>query len=1301
MKDMSKTNSDIRDEVKQWLNRTYLGPLNFDDDGNPDLEETVNFSPKDLYTTGILYPRLEKVELEFDDVENDIFLETERDDNPEQQEDFEKKKRKKRKLSFIDDEEEELRLTTEFNPSSIAVSCILSLGSHFKLNCSFGKYFNLKDEDSSSFKRSHYDCSLNVNLNESGLIIENEDENWSVESNRHSAIINSKLTEAKIKIVARGKTEKTGRSSRIITVSLINNLHLNSKEQRRIQNCIFQPKINIHSKSGFEPLEDKTDLNALTEEEIDIKFLYRHYQNYGMGHGCSVNWSKENEKVVSVESEMLPTEEIKGVDFDPEELRGIDEILFMKNLTDCDTSNSVDIMTSRLEEFVGAYSSWIDNQYTTVNKLSLNNQFTSASKRLLSNCEALRDRMLKGVQLLKEPTVLRAFLDANKAMFYQRILADFSKHRLREGRVLSNDDSKDDPLPDFDSIPYDSKSGIVWSEGIYQSLLNETDSKWYMAKWRPFQLAFLLSQIQGVVDKSSDDRNTVDLLWFATGGGKTEAYLGLIAFNIFFNRLSTTDDVHGVNVMMRYTLRMLNKQQFSRANVLICSCEIIRFRNSETYGKTRISNGLWVGGSLTPNKQSGQEGNIDLLRTYKNHIENKKDIVDTKNYSPPVFSCPCCGNKLVKEVESDKLLGRWGYHQVISKFKNKPFTHNDSSSNPFYMHCTNTKCHYYIASSEFKLTTNDNSRFVERTLPIYYVDEEIYDVRPTLLFSTVDKYAQLAWKKESFKLFNYDENFDRACSPPSLIIQDELHLISSSLGTIYSLFEFVIDELCTVEGVSPKVVGATATVRNAKQQCINIYNRKKYAQFPPSGISIDDSFYSRKKEIDDKARVYVGVMPSGFTSTTAKLRLDSLLIEGINSFTKTSHSVLDNYYTLLAYFNTVKELGKYRTLLEDDMVAYRKFLCSIFNTHFSGYIPDRIIELSSQMNADQINTGLEVLEKVRLHKIDEEDEIILFLNSIGIRSLKDLELTKYKKGWSWSWLHIILNNWESISKICSLSEDMRVSGFPKKENQDEIIKVNKLIEHCCNRFESAMSTRIEGDVKDPIKVAMATNMISVGVDIPRLNVMSIAGQPKTTAEYIQASSRVGREVPGIVFTLYNQAKNRDRSHYESFKDYHQAYYRHVEATSVTPFSLPALEKTIDSILIALSRVRHFKSSDSAELTPKGEELLKSIGTDLVNRFVSIQNELETLPKDEMERRKAAIEELIDDSINKWKSQGKIKFTTFYDAMKLDRLSEDNLNSVLFMDAKYRSHHLTQEKLFAMTSLRDVDTSSKVKIKSYI
>ena len=176
-----------------------------------------------------------------------------------------------------------------------------------------------------------------------------------------------------------------------------------------------------------------------------------------------------------------------------------------------------------------------------------------------------------------------------------------------------------------------------------------------------------------------------------------------------------------------------------------------------------------------------------------------------------------------------------------------------------------------------------------------------------------------------------------------------------------------------------------------------------------------------------------------------------------------------------------------------------------------------------------------------LHKIDTSNDIVRLLNTIGVRTLKDLEFTKYKNFWSWSWLPIILSNWEFLSKNCELNDEMKVDGFPKKGNEAEAQKVNQLIDKCCQVFKEASASQIKEDGKAPVKVAMVTNMIAVGVDIPRLNVMSISGQPKTTAEYIQASSRVGREVPGIVFTLYNQAKNRDRSHYECFKDYHQAY----------------------------------------------------------------------------------------------------------------------------------------------------------------
>ncbi len=1306
---MSKTNAEIRNELHEWLNRTYLGPFNVNNKGEPDNEEIVNFSPKDLYTTGILYPQQESDEDIFIDTDED-FMDTDTVNNVyDENTDDNADAIKKQKLKAIDDDEEELRLTTEFNPSSIAISFLVPKNSVFSIYSHFGKYINLKETTSVAFKRAHHEIHSSIKLGSEGFkITEGPLEGWSKSGNGKYLVFNSTDSGAKLKVVARAVSNSISETSSIVTVSLINDRKVARQEVKKVSSCLFQPKIKVSSVEGFDFLPDNTDLSSLTKEEVELKFLYRGYKNYGMGHGCSVNWEKDNDKVLSIESEVLPTEEIKGVDFDPKELHGIDDILFMKSLTDCDTDYSEQSLKTKLYAFIDAYSGWISEQKKISTKEAFNSHFKSAAEKLILNCQSLRDRMKKGIELLDRPDVRRAFLDANKAMFYQRVMSDFSKHRLREGRILSNDDSKDDELPDFDSIPFNSKSDMVWKDGKYNPPKGNVDSNWFMAKWRPFQLAFLLSQIEGAIDENSDDRNTVDLLWFQTGGGKTEAYLGLIAFTIFYNRQRPNADEQGVNVMMRYTLRMLNKQQFSRANILICSCEIIRSRSSEIYGNKRISNGLWVGGSLTPNKHIGSKdypGNLELLKKYKNNIENKKPSIEGA-YSPPVFSCPCCGNKLLKEVQTNdnkelEVVGRWGYQQIINKFKKHPFPTNDKRINPFYMHCTNTKCHFHIADSEFKLTSNNNSAFIDRTLPIYYVDEEIYDVRPTLLFSTVDKYAQLAWKKECFSLFNFNSELERIAPPPSLIVQDELHLISSSLGTIYSLFEFVIDELCMDNGIGPKVVGATATVRNAKQQCINIYNRPKYSQFPPSGISIDDSFYSRKKKADEKARMYVGVMPTGFTQTTAKLRLDSILMEGANIIVDAPNEKLDNYYTLLAYFNTIKELGKYRTLLEDDMVAYRKFLSSTFNTLFSGYHPDRVIELSSQMNADQINTGLELLEKVRLHKIDSSKEVVRFLNNIGVRTLKDIEFTKFKKGWSWSWLPIILSNWEFLSKNCELDDEMKVEGFPQKGDEAESLKVNRLIDKCCQVFKEAIATQIKDEEKDPVKVAMASNMIAVGVDIPRLNVMSISGQPKTTAEYIQASSRVGREVPGIVFTLYNQAKNRDRSHYESFKDYHQAYYRYVESTSVTPFSLPALEKTMDTVIIALARARHFKGSSSAIMDSQAEQIVRDIGNDLIIRYKSIQDALDNNSTEEITRRTNAILSLIEELIERWKQQGNVNFTSFYDVMKDNKLSEENLSSILFMDAKYRDHHLTQEKLFAMTSLRDVDTSSKVKIKSYI
>jgi hypothetical protein len=1300
---MNKTNLQVRNEIASWIRRTYLGPFQLNENGEQDENEHISFSPFDFYTTGILFPQTPTEKSLFEtDKHNSGVMEIDGRHGAQT-------KKKSRKGIVEDDTEEDLRLTTEFYPSSIAISAIVNEKDILEFSIGCGKYVSssnkIKQDLGANYSRHHINSEFKY-VAATGLMkgdIKSE-YSWEIEIKSNSlSLINNEL-KLQIKIIKRKQYGLSSNES-IITCSIIN-LNTSAKGSvKKLNSCFFQPSISINSNLGFKPFPDNSKLNYLSEEEVELKFLYRDYKNYGLGHGCACDWEFRDSIIKSIRSSIIPSQKINGVNFSPDELKDRDSILFMKRLTDLEGGLNKDNLIKELQQFVQVYSNWIEEQIESLKREKLGKEFEESGESIIIKCKQLLKRMHRGIELLENDQVLRAFLDANKAMFMQRVMADFSKYRQKENRNIPDGSFEfDDRIPDFNNVPFDSISGTIWKDGKLSIPEPKPTGSWYLAKWRPFQLAFMLSQIEGVVDSNSHDRNTVDLLWFPTGGGKTEAYLGLIAFTIFYERMTSGDDKSGVTVMMRYTLRMLNKQQFDRANILICSCEILRDLNPGLYGETRISNGLWVGGTYFPNNHKGYKeykGNNELLEDYIGNIEKKSN--SNSIYSPPVFNCPCCGNKLVKEIHYDDkkkpiVVGEWGYHRKMSKLKRKPFKHDkyEGSYNPFYLHCTNSKCHFYLAKKDFSMARNEPNIVENACLPIYYVDEDIYKYRPTLLFSTVDKYAQLAWKNEAFRLFNFDDEFNRVCSPPTLIVQDELHLISSSLGTIYSLFEFAIDELADNNGIKPKIVGATATVRNAQQQCIKIYNRQKYAQFPPAGIRIDDSFYSRKKDEDPSGRMYLGIMPSGNTSTTAKLRLDSLLYEGVKIIKNTTNQVLDNYYTLLAYFNTVKELGKYRTLLEDDMVAYRKFLTKHLKNIYTGYNPDRIAELSSQMTADQINTTLDALENVRLHPVDLNSKSIIFLSQIGINSIKDLEETKYYK---WFWIPILMEYWEIMKELCGLRDESKLSTYPS--NDDEWNKFEKTFEKFYESFRVSLSKQIDGDVKDPIKVAMSTNMIAVGVDIPRLNVMSISGQPKTTAEYIQASSRVGRQVPGVVFTLYNQAKNRDRSHYENFKDYHQAYYKYVEATSVTPFSLPAMDKILDSIVISLMKGLYYRGSESANLDENAKLFLYEIRDKLLERFMGINMALSFTDEEVLERKKSEISELFEDVVRRWEELGNVDFTKFQDIMN-NPLSEENLTTKLFLDAKFRDHHMTRDRmLFAMTSLRDVDSSSKVKIKSYI
>lgn len=1139
----------IRESVFGEVSRILLGPIS-------GVEEELEINPLDFYSVGILFPQLSKSD-DFVDADPEEIISEENVDSASNetkiQFDFDKSAKRRAALENDDSESPgEFELTTKFRPSAAGLSILTGAHPNMTLEISYATYKRTKIEkqiivegenrsqEKFFFKRAPKNYLLECKNGEFEI--------GNIPSTKRGKMISINLDD-NIQLIITTRQYSKNYEKEIRTFTLVNPKHVTSfKNQKNALDCIFQPCISLLQKDGFHYFEDLSDLTLLNDEDINLKLLYRNYKKYAFGHGISVNWEMENGKVQRVFSQVLPEEKVNGVDLNPEIFKGKD-VLYVKRLSGTSVNRDYNWLHIKEEllDFVNLYEAWIaeQNRYIDINPDTLPLEFVKKAKENLKHCENLYVRMKKGIEIIhKDIDAKKSFEEANLAMFMQRVFSDFSRHRRRNGRVQSDNAIFDDKLPDFSSIPFDSSSGLIWSDGNLD-LSSGLARNGSLARWRPFQLAFLLSQIEGIVNPESIDRETIDLIWFPTGGGKTEAYLCLTAFTIFYRRLKakkitgSPDKGAGVTVLMRYTLRLLNKQQFERASIIICACELIRRKDPENYGNARISNGIWMGRTMTPNQET------DQIKDYGNYISRveKAQQPDSYRNSPPLLSCPCCGNRLIKETVNGKVIGRWGYLRERN-IKN-------AETGRYLITCTNTKCEYYIKPSELKQSKN-------KTIPIFEIDETIYVERPTLLFSTVDKFVQLAWKTESFNLFNIEfleDRVNRLYPSPELIIQDELHLISSALGTIYGVYEIIIDRLSKeAGGKSPKIIGATATVRNAAEQCKKLYGKSHFMQFPPPGTDADDSFYAKKMLKDDKNRLYVGFMSSGVTTSTALIRLTSVLLERISSLNINNES-LDSYYTVVAYFNALKELGKFRTFLTDDIVAYRKLLANHFNTFVKPFDSNTLCELSSVMTADDISSGLDRLEKVTLPLVaNSSNPLITKLFQSGIRTVNDLKSARGSV-----WKNTFINK--------SFFEDMRLD-YTGDFNTD----INYFVKHVEELFVEKTF---------PIQIAPATNMISVGVDIPRLNTMIVVGQPKTSAEYIQASSRVGREKPGIVFTFLSPTKNRDRSHYENFKSFHQAYYYHVESSSVTPFSTPALEKVLPTVLIALTKSLFLKGNGGA------------------------------------------------------------------------------------------------------------------------
>jgi hypothetical protein len=859
--------------------------------------------------------------------------------------------------------------------------------------------------------------------------------------------------------------DPTHNRHRLLTVTFVNRKNRSGSSDD--ESSIFQAGIRVSSKSAkgwIAPYPESgheysgASQDPHSDEAIN-NVLYRDHQAYAIGHGCAADWSSPASGVVpSIWSDVLPVYETPSItaelEFTDEEGSLTKLKVSMRKLAGLDPTDSGQEEVSLL---LSEYERWIQ-KLRTQELPEVDGTLAETGEALIRRCEWCLERIRDGVSLLESEgqtgeLARRAFALANHAMLIAQ---------LRGSAKVRN--------PDY------STGSLVWSTPAESP--DPATPHPYKGYWRPFQIAFLLMSLRGICDPEHKDREVVDLIWFPTGGGKTEAYLGVTAFTIFFNRLAGKETT-GCDVLMRYTLRLLTAQQFQRAATLFCAMERLRRTNENELGDTSFTLGLWVGSNTTPNSR-------------KDAVAKLKKLEGNPNEENPfvLLQCPWCAAKM-GPVEQPKTENRYRSYGKGTKSKQAVlgYVRAGAGSNQTVVYqCPDSAC-------EFSAGVLARGK---RPLPIATIDEDLIENPPRLLIGTVDKFAMLAWKPELRSFFGIGEDGQHQSIPPSLIIQDELHLISGPLGTMVGAYEMVIDRLCRENGlgdIGPKIIASTATISRSREQIKHLYARETSMLFPPSGLRSSDSFFAR--EAEGPGRMYLGVMaPSHFSLQTTEARVFAVLLQSVPHM-PADESGKDPWWTLLCFFNSLRELGSAATLLVADVREYMRVLMDRHGWDYRTMRNSIASELTSRIRSDDIPKELAKLE--------------VPLGSNGV----------------------------------------------------------------------------DGRNAYPVDVCLASNVIEVGIDLPRLSLMSIVGQPKSTSQYIQVSSRVGRgkDKPGLVVVLYGQSKPRDRSHYEHFRGYHQKLYAQVEPTSVTPFSAPAIERAMQGILVAVIRQLGELSREAASPRP--------------------------------------------------------------------------------------------------------------------
>lgn len=1066
-------------------------------------------------------------------------------------------------------------LDPRMKPKSFGISFLLK-GDKPLLNVcvTWGRYkkFNnyendkLKDADASkkSWKRQPFRKILNIPLSNDAP--DNE----------------TIYDESDGKIILNIKKIKSGEKLHVV-VSFINDLNIGEcTGDAIVEASIYQPSLRVNLGAGC----------SLESMDYSIKndvlaFLYRDNPVLARGHMCSAIWKKvdyndqfEKEKIwcdgsysddcneflnCDVRSEFIPLypNPAPELTWNNSSFANEPELSALK-LSEMWGDGEIDTYLSPLTE---AYELWIKKNETSLDELAERHQ--ELAKKLIIHQKLSLKRLKIGIECLKHnEEALLSFCFANKAIWLQNLWKKKGKY-------------------DENNVEF---------------------------SWRPFQLAFFLMNVESLYLKDSEYRDHLDLLWVPTGGGKTEAYLAMMAFVIALRRRNAKNhstDSHmdvtgaGTAIITRYTLRLLTVQQFRRTLLMVTAAEYLRVFNRNgvigwrpqkchlsddwLYGSVRFSVGMWVGTGVSPNHLRGEGGAIEALskdtsgtepaqivkcpvcgewlavpraglpvgtNTMHMVVKSTQSIEDLQNLMI-TFNCPDTITNLdfidggfipdyltlsltlestrkVDDEEFDDLVAdvENSFGVKVESFRPSRPGYFPSPSEPgrrkespadFEIFCTNPDCdlnHGVNHKEGVPLPENDepfpDGLFLKNNqmpflpgsripIPAYTVDEQIYHRCPTVIVSTADKIARLAFEPRAAAIFGNVTNFNASYGyyredlfprehlktateeqysanissflPPEMIVQDELHLMDGPLGSMFGLYESVVDGLIHKSGGKPKYIASSATVNQAEKQIKRLFNRPLF-QFPAYGLTFNDSFFVTVPDMAEgwnenrPGRVYMGIYAPGMGPLTPIIRIWSRLLK--TGQDNRSEKDIVNFWTLVGYFNSLRELGGNRALYREDIIEWLG--------HISGDSPrnidaERVVELSSRIDSTDIPQMLEELET-------------------GGQSQD-------------------LNN-----------------------NPDAIF---------------------------------TTSMFGTGVDIPHLSLMVVNGQTKTTSQYIQATGRVGREHGALVTTFYKAGRPRDLSHYEIFAGYHHRINLEVEPASVSPFSDGCMAKAAGPAIVSFLR----------------------------------------------------------------------------------------------------------------------------------